>query len=120
MEYALYRLLRTCFMPTEQIQIRRHRLSGLDVCDVTTDELDSIEREGGDLGLDFQIFQFCLTVAISVSVSLLSNKPESDRVFIVFAVVIVVAIGLAGIFGLKWWRSRGGFSRLIQKIRDFE
>ena len=105
-------------MPNEHIPIRRHRLSGLDVCDVTTDELDAIERVAGDLGLDFQIAQFSFTIALSFLASTLSNPPQSDRVYIVFVVLIVVGFALGSIFGFKWWKGRDAFSRLIQKIRE--
>jgi hypothetical protein len=53
MDYLLYRFPSGIFMDREHIEIRRHRLSGLDVCDITLDELDAIERMGSDVGLDF-------------------------------------------------------------------
>ncbi len=118
MEYALYRLILRLMGSGEHIPIRRHRLMGLDVCDVTTDELDDIERETGDLGLDFQISQFCLTTAIAFLAATLSNPPISERVYTVFVVMIVIGFAIGLIFALKWWRGRGAFSRLIQKIRD--
>ena len=105
-------------MPNELIPIRRHRLSGLDVCDVTTDELNSIEREGSNVGTDFQIAQFFITIALSFLAATLSNTPTSDRVYTVFVVVIAVCFALGVAFGIKWWRERGEFSRLIQKIKD--
>lgn len=43
-DLLLYRFMSSQFSFHEHIEIRRHRLSGLDVCDVTMDELDSIER----------------------------------------------------------------------------
>jgi hypothetical protein len=118
LEYAIYRFLCKYFMQSEHIPIRRHRLSGLDICDVTTDELEAIEREGADVGLDFQIAQFCLTLALSFLASTLSSPPTSDRVYTVFVVIIVVSFALGIIFGIKWWKGRGEFSRLIQKIKD--
>ena len=115
-EYALYRLFR--FMNPEHIAVRRHRLPGLDICDITIDELDAIESVGSNLGLDFQISQFCLTVALSFLASTLSSPPKEDRVYIVFVVVIVVGFALGLIFGIKWSRDREAFSKLIQKVRD--
>lgn len=105
-------------MPNENIPIRRHRLSGLDVCDVTTDELDAIEQSAGDVGLDFQIAQFSLTIALSFLASAISNPPRSDRVYIVFVVLIVVGFALGLVFIFKWWKGRGTISRVIQKVRD--
>jgi len=117
LEYALYRLIRV-FMPNEHIPIRRHRLSGLDICDVTTDELDAIEKEGSNVGTDFQIAQFFITIALSFLASTLSNRPISERVFTVFVVIIAACFALGIAFGVKWWRERGEFSRLIRKIKD--
>jgi hypothetical protein len=105
-------------MESEQIPIRRRRISGLDVCDVTTDELDSIEREGSNVGLDFQIAQGCLVVALSFLATLLTVKIQSERTFTVFVVIVAVGLFGATAFGLKWFQSRKSFARLIQKIRD--
>jgi hypothetical protein len=116
LEYALYKFL-SRMMP-EHIPVRRHRLSGLDICDVTLEELEIIQSSGSDLGLDFQIAQFCLTVAISFLASVLSSPPGNERVYTVFVVMIVVGFALGVIFAIKWWRCRGAFSKNIQKIRD--
>lgn len=118
MEYTIYGFLSKYFMPNEHIPIRRHRLSGLDICDVTTTELNNIEKEGCDVGLDFQIAEFCLAAALSFLAATLSNTPASNRVFTVFVVIIIVCFILGAIFGLKWWKGRGRFAKLIQEIRD--
>lgn len=105
-------------MYREQIEIRRHRLSGLDICDVTMDELDALARIGSDLGLDFNVALFSLGVSLSFLASLLSTKIESRTVFDTFVIFTVVGGALAVIFGIKWFRMRGEFSVLIRKIKD--
>jgi hypothetical protein len=105
-------------MNREQIEIRRHRLPGLDICDVTMDELGAIERIGSNMGLDFNVSLFSLGISLSFCASLLSTPIESQRVFDTFVIFAVVGAALAVIFGIKWFLNRGEFSRLLQKIRD--
>lgn len=102
----------------EHIEIRRHRLSGLDVCDVTTDELDSIERIGSNVGLDFNVALFSLGISLSFLASLLNTKIESRQVFDTFVSFAILGTALSVIFFIKWSLSRKEFSSLIQKIRD--
>jgi hypothetical protein len=105
-------------MPLEHIEVRRHRISGLDICDVTMDDLDAIERMGSDVGLDFNVALFSLGVGLSFLTSLLGTKIESERVFDTFVIFTVVGGALAVIFFIKWFMHRGELSRLIQKIRE--
>lgn len=106
-------------MGPEHIEVRRHRLPGLDICDVTMDELDAIERVGSDVGLDFNVALFSFGVALSFLVALLScTKIESRRVFDIFVVCTVVGFALAIIFFIKWFQRRDAFSQLLQKIKE--
>lgn len=105
-------------MDREHIEVRRHRLPGLDICDVTMDELDSLERLGSNVGLDFNVALFSLGIFLSFLTSLLSTKIGSDRVFETFVIFTVLGAALAIVFGIKWFLGRGEFSRLVQKIRD--
>lgn len=105
-------------MDREQIEIRRHRISGLDLCDITLDELDALERSGSDVGLDFNVSLFSLGIALSFCSSLLVLTIESRKVFDTFMILTIVGFSLSIIFFIKWLRNRGDFSRLIQKVRD--
>lgn len=106
------------FIFHEHIEIRRHRLSGLDICDVTMDELDAIERVGSNVGLDFNVALFSLGVSLSFLAALLATTIESRRVFEIFVILAILGAALAIIFFIKWLTSRNDFSNLIQKIRD--
>ena len=117
-DFLLYRLIAKLTMDHEQIEVRRHRLPRLDICDVTMDELDSIERTGSNVGLDFNVSLFSLGVSLSFLVALLNTKIESKRTFDTFVVFCVVGGALFIIFGIKWFLNRSEFSRLIQRIRD--
>ena len=61
------------------IPILRHGLHHLETYEITADELNRIEREGGDIGFDFQIAQFCLTIAASFLANLLISPPPDNR-----------------------------------------
>lgn len=105
-------------MDREQIDVRRHRISGLDICDITLDELDAIERMGSDVGLDFNISLFSLGVSLSFFIALMNTTIESRRVFDTFVIFTAIGAALALIFLIKWYGNKGAFSRLIQKVRD--
>lgn len=102
----------------EHIEIRRHRLAGLDICDVTIDELDALERTGSDVGLDFNVALFSLGVGLSFATSLALNVIESRKIFDTFMILTIIGFALAIIFFIKWRQNRGEFSRLIQRIKD--
>ena len=118
MEYALYRFLSFLLMESEHIPIRRHRLPDLEVCDITLDELEAIEQQGSDVGLDFQISEFCLTIAASFLAALLTVNIDSIKIFTVFVVIVVTGIIVGVAFLIKWYRYRKSFHNLVQKVRD--
>jgi len=117
-EYLLYRFVSRITMDREQIEVRRHRISGLDLCDITLDELDDIERSGSDVGLDFNVAIFSLGIGVSFFSSLLATTIASRKVFDTFVMLAIVGFSLAIIFFIKWFRNRGDFARRIQKVRD--
>jgi hypothetical protein len=106
-------------MGSGHIPIRRHGLSQVETYEVTADELERIEREGGDVGFDFQICLFCLTLASSFLIGLILSPPPDSKpkIFIVFSVLVVVGFLVGIVFGLKWYFSRNAFSVTLAKIR---
>ena len=122
MEWIVYRfLLRlVSLMSNEQIQLRRHGIRDLEVCDVTMDELAQLEKEGSDVGFDFQVAQFCMTLAGSFLTGLILSPPPPDarRTFDVFVSLVIIGFFLGAIFGIKWFRSRGAFSATLKRIRS--
>jgi hypothetical protein len=119
-EFALYQLLCRLFsvMPDEHIPIRRHAISQLEAYDVTPEELDAIKRECGNIGLDFQVAQFCITIAIAFFIALKTTKIESDRTYDVFVILVVVGCILGVVFGLKWFMSRGSLKAIFSRIES--
>jgi hypothetical protein len=123
MEFALYqfilRIVRV-MSSSGQIPIRRHGIRDVEAYDVTADELERIQREGSDVGFDFQIAQFCITLAGSFLTGLILSPPPptARNTFDVFVVLVVVGFFLGAIFGVKWYRNRGAFSETIRKIKE--
>jgi len=103
-------------MTDDHIPIRIHSISQVEAYQVTIEELEAIKREGSNVGLDFQVAEFCLTAAIAFLVALFTTKIDSERTFIVFVVLVVVGFLLGGIFALKWFKNRGAIHRLFQRI----
>ena len=87
----------------QQIPLRRHGLTHVELYDVTREELDSIKRESSDLALDFQVALFCITEATSFFIALITTTPDSRKVF-------------DAVFGIKWYRCRKNFSSTIDRI----
>jgi hypothetical protein len=122
MEYAIYRFLTGifAFRMNDRILLKRHGIAHVETYDVTADELDRLESEGGDVGFDFHICSFCLTLATSFLLGLILSPPPDNRpkLFVVLVVIVVVGFLMGAIFAVKWFRSRGAFSKTIRRIRD--
>ena len=107
-------------MDSGHIPIRRHGLSHVENYDVTSDEIDRIEAEGADVGFNFHIGLFCVTMAASILLGLVLSPPPDDKpkTFLVLIVLVVVGFLVGGIFGLKWYIDRDSFSATIRRIRE--
>jgi hypothetical protein len=102
----------------EKIPVHRHRLPGVESYDVTSEELDQIEREASQVGLDFSFASITLTAFISFMIALLTVKIESSHTFMGF-IGIEIATGFLTIyFAWRWLRGRGQRVSIISKIRE--
>jgi hypothetical protein len=105
-------------MDNEHIAIRRHGRREEHRYDVSPDQLDRLERSGGDIGFNFQVAQFLITIAATFLVSLLTNPPSSQTTKFVFIVFVVLGFLFGPIFGLMWLKERGAFRRIIREVRE--
>jgi hypothetical protein len=106
-------------MNTDHISIRRHGKLEVHSYDVNRDQLDRIERAGGDVGFNFHLAELFLTIFVtSLLGAFLSLPPEGIKRTISVA-VIIVSFFLWPIFGFMWYRDRGAFSRIINEIRSY-
>lgn len=119
MEFALYRFLVRLFrMAEDHIAIKWHGKREEHRFGVSPDQLDRIERAGTDLGVNFQIAQFSLTVAFTSLLSLLFYPTPSETVKIVSICLIVSGFLLGLIFGVKWKSEGHALSKVIKEIRE--
>jgi hypothetical protein len=121
-EYAVYRLFAKIFgvSVSDQIPLKRHGLDHVETYDVTAEQLERLEKECGDVGTDFQMAQFCFTLASSFFIALLTTKIESPKTFMVFVIVVIVGFIFALFFTTRWIRSRGGLTSTIKKIKSLQ
>jgi hypothetical protein len=103
---------------TERIPVRRHRLRAVHSYDVTGDELDQIEADTTEVGLDFSVATNALTVAISFAVVLMTVQIHNDRVWTAFLVLAIVGTVIAGYCGTRWAISRTKGLSIIDRIRQ--
>lgn len=102
----------------EHVPIRRHRLPDLHSYDVTGDELDQIEREAMQVGLDFSFASIALTAFISFLLALTTTEIKVPWVFEAYFSVMLSAFGFAVFFGIRWVRGRKVGTSIITKIRQ--
>lgn len=121
MEWMLYRGLQRLFAMTtsnEQVQLRVHGLGPMDAYHVTEEELILLEREGNDIGLDFQFAQLGLTVGFSFLASLMITPIPFGKVYVIYVVVTCVGFVFGLASGIRWLRNRGKCARTYIKIRS--
>jgi hypothetical protein len=85
---------------------------------VSPDQLDRIESAGGNVGFNFQIAQFLLTLAFSFFATLMLSPPAPGTKRTVFVSIVVFGFLLGPIFALKWYLDRGAFGKIIREIRE--
>jgi hypothetical protein len=121
MDFAIFCCLKRLLISMgmyQQVPIRRHGISQVEAYDVTADELDIIERECKDVGLDFQIALFGITEAIAFSVSLATTKIDSRTTKDLFIIFVALGFSFGIIYTIKWFRSRDSFSKTIRRIKE--
>lgn len=103
-------------MTDDRIPLRRHGIAQVEAYEVTVQELKSIRKTCADVGLDFQLAQFFLTVAISFAVTLLTIAITSPRKFAVFFCTAAFSGFLSLVFGFKWWKGRRSMDDVFDEI----
>jgi len=90
----------------EKIPMRRHRLPGVDSYDVTADELDHIEHEVSQVGLDFSFGSMTLTAFISFMITLLTVEIKSTNILTGFRAIAIATGILTFYFAMRKRRDR--------------
>jgi hypothetical protein len=104
-------------MANEYISVKRYGERETKRYDVSPDQIKRLKISSGDIGLDFQIGQFLLTMAFSFLASLLLSTVTGTPK-IVFVCLVVLGFLFSPIFLYKWFRGRGEFARVIKEIEE--
>lgn len=103
-------------MSDDHIPIRTHIISQVEAYQVTIEELESIKREGSEVGFYFHVSEFFLTAGFAFLIALLTTEIKSNRVFEIFVIAVILGLSLGLVFGLKWFRSRGSVNAIFRRI----
>lgn len=102
----------------DRIPVRRHSIAELHVYEVSSEELDQLERAGlhGAEAFGFLIFGF--SVGISLTVTLTTVEIRSDRLFESFLIATIIAYVVGVFFGIRWVLERKSSKAVAQRIRS--
>ena len=94
-----------------------YRIPRIEVYQVTDDELRRIEYGFGQVGQDptFAVASLSSSVAFAIA---LATAGLSERLFIVFLSLVVIAAIVAVYTGVRWWRARKAAPAVIAAIRS--
>ena len=97
-------------------QIRRGRLQQLTIYEVTESELWILEHGSQDsVFLNFSVS--LVSIAVSLSATLLTAHFPSDRLWTLFVVVTVVGYVVGIVLLCLWWKSRLSVRECAENIR---
>jgi hypothetical protein len=98
-------------------EIRVGKLAVLKVHQISDEELSRLEQGSGQ-SIFLNIAVGIISVAASFLVALLTTQIESNRLFMVFVVVVSVGFLAGMILLILWWCTRQPIRRLATEIRD--
>ncbi len=97
--------------------IKRGRVNSVSLFEVTEQELEQLEQgTPSNLYLNFSIL--LITLSISFFIALSTAKIESERVFIVFTLVVIVGFIGSIILGVLWIKTKINLGNVVKKIRS--
>jgi hypothetical protein len=103
--------------PSEGPEIVTYRIPRIEVYQVTDDELRRIGEGYGHVGQDLTFAVASLSFCIAFVIALATGS-FSERLFIVFW-VLVITFGLVALYtGVRWWRARTVVPSVIETIRS--
>lgn len=104
--------------PGDQIPVERHVFGGLVLYEISGDELDQLENERLVLSEEFSFASVALGVAIALLVTLKTVTFDSDRTYLTFLTVDILAWTTALYFGITWFIGRRKMKSVVKKIRE--
>jgi len=102
------------------IRAKRYSVREVQTYEVLVTDFDNIESEATNVGTDLTFAVACISVAITIALTLLSVPIPSGTVFTIFSAFLAVCAILGLNFAVKAYRQRGRLKKLMQKIREYQ
>ena len=98
------------------IPVKRGKLDSLTIYEITDYELDQLEKGSpASIYLNFSIF--LLSVGATFLIAILTTTIESNKVFNIFVIVIIISFIVGVILLVLWLIERKSSKGLISKIK---
>lgn len=103
----------------EKIEVRRHRMTHLEMYDLTSDELDKLQFEEPLRGHELTFASMAFSAAAALLIPLVIGEPPkiSDLRFAILVALIVVGFVFFLFFGIRWLINLRQRNALFVKIR---
>jgi hypothetical protein len=101
----------------EEIIVERHTLEALVIYEVTSHELEQMERETLSVSEDFSFALAGLSIGITIALVLFTVTIESQKVFDVFLILMILGFLVSLYCGIKWARGRQSFTHVVKRIK---
>jgi hypothetical protein len=98
-------------------KILRAPILELRIYEISEAELENVER-GSLESIYLNLAIFFLSSAISIGTSLAFAEVKNTRLFIVFALVVIVFAVAGLILGILWWPHRNAVQRVTSAVRS--
>ena len=104
----------------DRIPAARHRLRQIVTYEVPADDFNRIEQEASTVGNDMQFAIFGLSVALTVTLTLLTVPITSERKFEIFFMLMLGGYAGGAYCGWRAWKQRGHLRKFMQGIRAMQ
>jgi hypothetical protein len=101
-----------------EIAVESHPYTGLVLYEVSLDDLNQLESELVSVGEDFSFALFCITTAISFTVTLATVDIAAGKLYNVFWIITIIGYLGAVYFGVRWYKTRSKVKSTIKRIKE--
>ena len=99
------------------LKIRRGKVDSLSLYEITEQELNTLEK-GAPAGLFLNYGIALLSLSCSFLIALLTTNIDSERTFVVFAIIVIAGFIGSIILMCLWYRNRQSISELVKEIKS--
>ena len=99
------------------IQVNKGKVDSINIYEITESELETLES-ASPTGILFDIGLACVSVAISLTVTLATTKIENDRTYYSFLIFTIIGYLAFGAFLVIWLVTRKSVKKITKEIRN--